>query len=131
MFRYVTAPAVAILTLLVVTGIWNRFAEGNKPFALGELPTWYIHDAARFAGREGFPTRAFVANIGQAAVYSYHNGPDRTVFMDGRLEVCTRRTFDLYERILDAMAAGDRSWEKLLKDKNGGLPVVLPTSTTP
>ena len=49
-------------------------------------------------------------------MYSYHNGPDRTVFMDGRLEVCTRRTFDLYERILDAMAAGDRSWEKLLKD---------------
>ncbi|WP_397569110.1 hypothetical protein [Schlesneria sp. T3-172] len=112
-----------ILTGLVVSGVWNQIGEKNKPFGLGEAPNWFIHDAAKFAGRDGFPMRAFVAHIGQAEVYVYHNGPLRKVFMDARLEVCTQQTFQLYNGILAAMAAGDPIWQNLFRE--GEPPVVI------
>lgn len=112
-----------LLTALVVSGWWNEIGEKNKPFGLGEAPNWFIHDAAKFAGQDGFPLRAFVAHIGQAEVYVYHNGPRRKVFMDARLEVCTQRTFEVYNGILAAMAAGDPIWQTVFRD--GELPVVI------
>src|SRR5262249_11348367 len=84
--EWCVAGVLAALIAGVVSGFWNEIGDKNKPFGLGEARDWFIHDAARFAGREGFPRRAFVANNGQAAVYIYHNAPDRRVFMDGRLE---------------------------------------------
>jgi len=112
-----------VLTGLVVSGWWNEIGEKNKPFGLGEAPNWFIHDAAKFAGQDGFPLRAFVAHIGQAEVYVYHNGPFRKVFMDARLEVCTQQTFERYNYILDAMAAGNPIWQSVFRD--GELPVVI------
>lgn len=112
-----------ILCLAVVTGVWNLIGEKNKPFALGEARNWFIHDAAKFAAQPGFPDRAFVANIGQADVYVYHNGPDRKVFMDARLEVCTQQTFELFNNTLIAMANRSDSWESLFS--GGELPVVI------
>ena len=114
---------IASLCLAVVTGFWNEIAEKNKPFGLGEAPNWFIHDAARFASQPGFPQRAFVSHIGQAEVYVYHNAPQRRVFMDARLEVCTQRTFELFNQILAAMAAGDPVWQTRFQD--GELPVVI------
>jgi len=114
---------MAGLCVAVVTGWWNEIGEKNKPFGLGEAAHWFIHDAAKFAGHPGFPKRAFVAHIGQAEVYVYHNGPQRRVFMDARLEVCTRQTFEVYNAILMAMAAGDSSWQRVFSD--GELPVVI------
>jgi hypothetical protein len=121
---------IACLILLVVTGQWNRWGEGNKPFALGESKDWFIHGPARFAGQPGFPNRAFVANNGQAAVYSYHNYPPRTVFMDGRLEVCTLQTFKLYNEILGRMAVGDPGWQLLFDQSAAARPAVLLDSRT-
>ncbi|HTI50400.1 MAG TPA: hypothetical protein VL475_05595 [Planctomycetaceae bacterium] len=122
---------IACLFLLVVTGQWNRWGEGNKPFALGEAKDWFIHGPAKFAGQPGFPDRAFVANNGQAAVYSYHNYPPRTVFMDGRLEVCTLKTFKLYNEILYRMGAGDPGWQLLFDRSTAPLPaVILDTRTS-
>ena len=111
--------------LLVVTGVWNRAAEGNKPFALGEARDWFIHDAARFAGREGMPQLAVVNHVGQAAVYAYHNGPERSVLMDGRLEVCSRKTFEMLYSVLGSMVAGRREWEGLFTSSGAELPVVI------
>ena len=93
---------------------------------MGERPHWFIHDAAIFAGKPGFPRFAFVANNGQAAVYTYHNGPDRRIFMDARLEVCTLETFKEYNKILDYMAAGNPAWQQeLLASSGGEMPVVI------
>ena len=111
--------------LLVVSGVWNRMAEGNKPFGLGEARNWFIHDAARFAGREGMPQLAVVNHVGQAAVYAYHNGPERSVLMDGRLEVCTRKTFEMLYSVLGSMVAGRREWEGLFTSSGAELPVVI------
>ncbi|MEI8017124.1 MAG: hypothetical protein WCH39_02940 [Schlesneria sp.] len=113
----------AFLCLAVVTGWWNEIAEKNKPFGLGEAPNWFIHDASKFASQPGFPHRAFVAHIGQAEVYVYHNGPENRVFMDARLEVCTQRTFELFNRILMNMAHGDPVWQTHFHE--GELPVVI------
>jgi hypothetical protein len=116
------------LCLMVVTGWWNEIGEKNKPFTLGEAPRWFIHDAAKFAGQPGFPDFAFVSNIGQAEVYVYHNGPKRRVFMDARLEVCTQRTFELYNNVLADMASGSTRWQSLFA--GGELPVVILDSRT-
>lgn len=119
------AACLAALSFAVVTGFWNRIAEQNKPFALGEAEHWYIHEAAKFAGRPGFPDRAFVANNGQAAVYVYHNAPERLVFMDARLEVITQKTFELYNALLQMMAVGDLRWQKILTGNDGKLPALI------
>ena len=111
------------LCLAVVSGLWNEIGEKNKPFGLGEAKHWFIHDAAKFAGQGGFPKRAFVGNIGQADVYVYHNGPERKVFMDARLEVCTRQTFERFYKIQIDMAKGSSNWESYFRD--GELPVVI------
>ncbi|HBH52451.1 MAG TPA: hypothetical protein DDY91_11220 [Planctomycetaceae bacterium] len=111
--------------LLIVTGTWNTMAEGNKPFGLGEARDWFIHDAARFAGREGMPELAVVNHVGQAAVYEYHNGPGRSVLMDGRLEVCSRKTFEMLYSVLGSMVAGRRDWEGLFTSSGAELPVVI------
>lgn len=116
------------LILAVVSGAWNAIGEGNKPFAIGEAPRWFMHDAAQFAAQPGFPERAFVANIGQAEVYVYHNAPERRVFMDARLEVCTQQTFERFNAILEGMARNERSW--LAQFSGQELPVVLLDSRT-
>lgn len=130
--RVRTLPAAAALTVLlalsvsVVSGHWAAwFGGAGREFGLREQPNAYIHEPARFAGRPGFPDRALVASYGQAGVYVFHNGPGRRVFMDGRQEVATRRTFERYESILRRMARGDRSWEDGLRDEHGELPAVL------
>jgi len=123
--KWWAAAFVATMIAFVISGVWNEIGEGNKPFRLGESEKWFIHDAAKFAGREGFPLRAFVANNGQAAVYIYHNAPERKVFMDGRLEVCTLATFQVYDQLLAAMSTGQPQWQALFTQGGGELPVVI------
>jgi hypothetical protein len=121
------AMAALLLALIVavVTGFWNEIGDLNKPFGLGEARNWFIHDAARFAGQPGFPRLAFIAHNGQAAVYIYHNAPERRVFMDGRLEVCSRRTFETYNQILTDMATGAPRWKDVLGLYSNEMPVVI------
>lgn len=116
--------------LSIPTGYWHRLGGEEKRFGWGEREAWYPHQAARFAGQPQFPPRAFAAHFGVASVYSYHNGPERKVFMDGRLEVCSRETFEAYNAILRSMALLDRRWEAALRDEQGRLPVVLLDSRT-
>ena len=124
------AACLVLLVGLVVSGAWNRLGEGNKPFGLGESEKWFIHDAAKFAGRPDFPQRAFVANNGQAAVYIYHNAPERRVFMDGRLEVCTLDTFKVFDGILLMMSQANPAWQEMFTQGGGELPVVILDSRT-
>jgi hypothetical protein len=113
------------LIVAVIAGPWHWLGAENKSFGLGQREAWFIHDAAKFAAKPGLPLRAFVSNIGQAAVYSYHNGPERRIFMDGRLEVCTPQTWVMYNTILQAMAVGDFRWQDAVRDAEGQLPVVI------
>lgn len=121
----VVTAVLGLGILLVVTGVWGRTVGEGRIFGLGERPNWYAHAAAKFAGNPEFPPRAFVAHMGQASVYTYHNGPDRKVFMDPRLEVNSQNTFRRFEDILERMSVGDRGWEAGLRDEQGRLPVVI------
>ncbi len=111
--------ALAISVLLVVlngavlSGYWTQLGKEGKYFSTKEQPDWYVHEAAIFAGKQGMPEEAFVSNIGQAAVYLYHNGPGKKVFMDGRLEVASNDTYRAYLTILEMMQKGDSNWLKL------------------
>lgn len=115
-----------------LTGHWGRLTGLGDQFSIGEETAWYSHEAAKFAGQPGFPARAIVASFGQAAVYEFHNGPTHRVLMDGRLEVCTRETFELYEAILQKMEQGDPDWQNLpgVIDAQGRLPVIILDSRT-
>jgi hypothetical protein len=121
----VFAGLLGLWILAIPSGYWHRWAGEEKSFGFGERKAWFPHAAARFAGQPDFPPRAFAAHFGVASVYTYHNGPERKVFMDGRLEVCSRQTFEAFNAILQAMALLDRSWEAELRDEQGRLPVVL------
>jgi hypothetical protein len=121
----ISAGVMAAAIAAVVAGFWNELGDKNKPFGLGEAPDWFIHDAAIFAGQEGFPRRAFVSHNGQAPVYIYHNAPERFVYMDARLEVCTLATFNNYNEILTKMARGQPDWQNRFRAGGGELPVVI------
>lgn len=123
-WTWVACFVVVLLNLAVVSGTWDTAMGENRPFGFGERPAWFAHDACQFAGQPGFPDRAFVAHNGQAGVYIYHNGPERLVFMDARLEVCSQQTFELYESIQKGMAVGNPAWEAVV-EKDGKLPVVI------
>lgn len=121
----VSAGIFLFLLLSLFTGYWHAWGGEGKRLALGEAEAWYAHGAAKFAGQPGMPDRAFISNMGQAAVYIFHNGPDRRVFFDGRLEVNSQETFELYEQIQQQMARGITQWAYLLQDENGQLPAVI------
>src|SRR5262249_34687819 len=84
-------------------------------FGLRERPYTYAHDAARFAGGAGLPARALVFDLQQTGVYIYHNGPERKVFMDGRLEVPSLGTFKTYTRLEDLLDRGDSRWASVVE----------------
>lgn len=113
------------LDVSLFTGYWHTWGGEGKRLGLGEAEAWYAHGAAEFAGQEGMPDRAFVSNMGQAAVYIFHNGPERRVFFDGRLEVNSQKTFEWYEQIRQQMAQGSTGWAYVLQDENGQLPAVI------
>ncbi|GIX03022.1 MAG: hypothetical protein KatS3mg113_0028 [Planctomycetaceae bacterium] len=117
---------VLILWMVSIpTNLWHVMAGEQKEFGWGERRAWYPHAAARFAGMSGLPPRAFCSHFGVASMYTYYHGPDKKVFMDGRLEVCTRAVFERFQRILMMMSVGDDRWQGELRDAEGRLPVVL------
>jgi hypothetical protein len=119
------AVVLPVWFALIWSGIWNELGEKNKPCELREARVWFMHDAVRFAGQPGMPAIAFAAHIGQASVYMYHLGPDRLVFMDPRLEIMSRQTFERFEQVQQLMATGNPAWEALVRTTTGELPAVL------
>tara|TARA_R110002095_G_scaffold138534_2_gene120378 strand:- start:31766 stop:33457 length:1692 start_codon:yes stop_codon:yes gene_type:complete len=119
--------AVIFLFLIgsILSGHWARWGGERKALGLGEQEAWYAHAASKFAGQAGMPHRAFISNMGQAAVYIFHNGPERKVFFDGRLEVNTKETFQFYEQIKQQMARGGANWAYVLQDEQGQLPAII------
>ena len=123
---WVVAQILVALILLILTNTWVLLTEEGKQFALGERPNWFIHDAAKFAGQPGFPNMAFIATNGHASTYSFYNGPERKIFMDARLEVVSKPTFEMHNKIMELMAKGELEWQQLLYQSSGGeMPVVI------
>ena len=110
----VTRLALAgLIVLAIVAAATGRLPmTSGKPYALGlgEAPLTFAHEAARFAGLPGMPNRALAFNLGQTAVYLYHNSPERKPFMDPRLEVASKATFETYAWLDKAMGEDRPGW---------------------
>jgi hypothetical protein len=106
---------IGLLILAVVNGRFDQAAGEPRRFGLREAPLAYAHEAAQFAGQPGLPDRALVFDLAQSGVYVFHNGPQRKVFMDGRLEVPDRATFATYIRLENMLNEGRRGWAEPIR----------------
>jgi hypothetical protein len=52
-------------------------------------------------------------------------GAEKKEFMDPRLEVCPRITFEQDDRVLALMATGATGWEQIVNPDHGEMPSVL------
>jgi hypothetical protein len=119
------ALAVVILAwiLSIVSGtFWSATGEQRR-MGLREAPLAYAHDAATFAGGPGLPDRALALDLRQAGVYLFHNGPERKLFIDGRLEVPTRATFETFVRLGRLLNEGRPGWAESVRRM--GDPLIL------
>lgn len=129
--RRADLAAVVVLVLLaasVGSGFWGRHlgAAWGTEFRLGlYADDYFADDAIRFAGRSGMPRRALFIPFAMASLYEFQHGPDAKVFMDARLEVSSRETYEQWEEICARIAAGDASFEELVRDADGQVPVVV------
>jgi tetratricopeptide (TPR) repeat protein len=121
--RVVMAGLVGLLVFTIVSGWFFRSTGELRRLGLRERPLLYAHEAARFAGRPGLPDRALVFDLGQAAVYLFHNGPGRKIFMDGRLEIPRRETFQTYVRLENILNEGRHGWAEPVRRM--GDPLIL------
>jgi tetratricopeptide (TPR) repeat protein len=122
-FKAGLAVLLGLWIVGIVSGWFFRYAGEVRRFGLSEQPLAYAHEAARFAGRPGMPERAVALDLRQAAVYLFHNGPDRKLFIDGRLEIPSRATFETFVRLSSLMRQGRAGWAEPLKRM--GDPLVL------
>ncbi|HVX13116.1 MAG TPA: tetratricopeptide repeat protein [Pirellulales bacterium] len=113
--RGALAVLLAVWIAMIGTGQWNRWANGSREFGLGESPGTFPHDAARFAGGDGLPDRAIAFDLGLAALYVFHNGPAKKVYMDPRLEVPSLETFQNYVAIDDSLHGRSDMWRDALQ----------------
>jgi tetratricopeptide (TPR) repeat protein len=109
--RAALAGGVAAWLVVLLTDRYYAHTGEPRHLAFREQPLEFAHEAAAFAGRPGMPERALVYGLGQTGVYVYHNAPERKPFMDGRLEMPDRATFETYVAVEDALRGGTRAWE--------------------
>lgn len=112
--------------ICVLTGWWAMLLGAPQlRLSFRELPNHFPHAAARFAGQDGMPVRCYASGIGPAALYVYHNGPERQIFLDGRLESASRDLYQRYEAILLKMRDGNQNWIHDLRQESAELPAIL------
>jgi hypothetical protein len=117
--------AIAVLAVATATGGLYGWAGEGRRVGLGERPGWFAHDACAFLGRPDMPARMVAYNISQAAVCIAHGAPAHKQFMDPRLEVHTRETFERYLAGIQRLWRNDASWEQAL-DIDHGRPDEIP-----
>lgn len=110
----VNIAAVLLVAYFVVHGDWYERVGGHRRTGFRERQGFYSHQAMLIAGQPGMPDRAAVMHMGHAALYIFHNGPEKKVLFDGRLEVHTQSEFEQYIAWQDAMSQG-RDWDRLLR----------------
>ena len=115
------ALAMGLLIVSMPSDVFWTLARSESPrrFGFGEVPNLFAHGSAEFLARDGMPERVFAVDQGEAAVYIFHNGPERRVFADGRLEVNSRSVLERYQKIRVQMVSRD---PKLLDSLRQGIP---------
>jgi hypothetical protein len=121
--RVCRAAPVALLLLLdlsVPANFYYGLVDGRLPprdrrsFAFSEDLGMSPHLEAKFLGRQGMPDCVLGLGPQMGSCYLFHNGPRRKVFVDGRLEVGSRETFQKCSRIWEQFMAHDPAAERTI-----------------
>jgi tetratricopeptide (TPR) repeat protein len=110
----VTLGGIAALFALVVSGKFYAMAGEGRTIGLGEQPLWFPHAAVEFAGQDDMPRRFLSFHDGYAALYEYHHGPGRKVFVDARLEVIGADLYERYMALRDWIQTDNPAWTREL-----------------
>ncbi|HMB06088.1 MAG TPA: tetratricopeptide repeat protein [Isosphaeraceae bacterium] len=121
--RLAALGAIGAAFAAVASGAVYAMAGEGRTVGLGEEPLWYPHEAIRFAGQLGMPTRFLSFHDGYAALYEHEHGPERKVFVDARLEVIGPVLYERYIELRRRIAEDAPGWARALDEI--GRPVVL------
>jgi tetratricopeptide (TPR) repeat protein len=91
----------------ILGGVYPKWVGGD--FGLGEQPLLFAHAAARFAGQPAMPARNVVFPLETAALAVYHQAPGHRTFMDSRMELPSRETFQTYLTVQKMLGEGNLS----------------------
>jgi tetratricopeptide (TPR) repeat protein len=110
--RAALAGGLAVWIAALLTDRFYVHTGEPRHLAFREQPFEFAHEAAAFAGQSGMPRRALVYGLGQTGVYVYHNAPRCKPYMDGRLEMPDRATFENYIAVEQWLRDRDPRWER-------------------
>lgn len=108
--RLATLATICAVGGLILTGKLYDWAAEGRTVGLGEEPLWYAHDAIKFAGQEGMPDRFLSFHDGHSALYEFHNGPERKIHTDARLEVIGPNRYAQYLAIKGRINSSSPAW---------------------
>lgn len=108
--RLAIASMLGFWIVSLGTGRYYDWTREERRLGLRERPFQYAHAAARFAGQPGLPKHALVYDLAQAGVFVFHNAPERKAYLDGRLELPERKTFETYFHLEQWLHDNDRRW---------------------
>ncbi|HEV3004448.1 MAG TPA: hypothetical protein VGX78_08295, partial [Pirellulales bacterium] len=123
LMKLATGAAIGLWILAIVSNRYHEWTRQRREFGLQEAPFLSAHAAARFAGQAGLPTRAVCFNLGQAGVYSFHNGPEHKPFIDARLELPSEADFRHFLALESELNRNGSDWPGMLAEL--GDPLVL------
>ena len=112
-----------MLVLWVGSGQFFRMTGEGRTIGFGEDAFRFPHQAAKFAGKAGMPSRFLSFHNGHAAVFEYYHGPERKVYTDPRLEVAGPDLFLRYNALEKRIKGNEPGWEAELAEM--GRPVIL------
>jgi tetratricopeptide (TPR) repeat protein len=110
--RAALAGGLAVWIAALLTDRFYVHTGEPRHLAFREQPFEFAHKASAFAGQSGMPRRALVYGLGQTGVYVYHNAPRCKPYMDGRLEMPDRTTFETYIAVEQWLRDRDPRWER-------------------
>ncbi len=121
--RPLAFATLAVLLLGVGSGQFFRMTGEGRTIGFGEDALWFPHEAAKFAGKAGMPSRFLSFHNGHAALFEYYHGPERKVYTDPRLEVAGPDLFRRYTALTNRMKHHAPGWEAELAEMER--PVIL------
>ena len=121
--RPIAFAALGVLVVWVGSGQFFRMTGEGRTIGFGEDALWFPHQATKFAGKEGMPSRFLSFHNGHAAVFEYYHGPERKVYIDPRLEVVGADLFLRYNALEKRIKDNTPGWDAELAEMQR--PVIL------
>ena len=123
--RLIASIVVAAMVLLVGSGGFYAWTKEGRKVGWGEQPLTFAHDAVKFAGTPGMPSRFLTFHNGLAGLFEYHNGPERKVYTDARLEVMGPEVYSQNKELGRAISGGKPGWVKRIEGLGKPVPGVV------